>query len=86
MDILKMTALEVGAAIKAKELSAVEAAKAVIAAAKHKDDKIGAYITLCEEKQSRMPPLYRKKLTAVLSPLLLPACPSLSRTTSAQRA
>ena len=33
MDILKMTALEVGAAIKAKELSAVEAAKAVIAAA-----------------------------------------------------
>ena len=49
MDILKMTALEVGAAIKAKELSAVEAAKAVIAAAKHKDDKIGAYITLCEE-------------------------------------
>ena len=50
MDILKMTALEVGAAIKAKELSAVEAAKAVIAAAKHKDDKISAYITLCEEK------------------------------------
>lgn len=50
MDISKMTALEVGAAIKAKDFTAVEAVKAVIDAAKKKDGEINAYITLCEEK------------------------------------
>ena len=71
MDILKMTALEVGAAIKAKELSAVEAAKAVIAAAKHKDDKIGAYITLCEEKAVEDAAAVQEKIDsgAITSPL-----------------
>ena len=71
MDILKMTALEVGAAIKAKELSAVEAAKAVIAATKHKDDKIGAYITLCEEKAVEDAAAVQEKIDsgAITSPL-----------------
>lgn len=71
MDILKMTALEVGAAIKAKELSAVEAAKAVIAAAKHKDDKISAYITLCEEKAVEDAAAVQEKIDsgAITSPL-----------------
>lgn len=71
MDILKMAALEVGAAIKAKELSAVEAAKAVIAAAKHKDDKIGAYITLCEEKAVEDAAAVQEKIDsgAITSPL-----------------
>lgn len=71
MDILKMTALEVGAAIKAKELSAVEAAKAVIAAAKQKDDKIGAYITLCEEKAVEDAAAVQEKIDsgAITSPL-----------------
>lgn len=50
MDILKMTALEIGAAIKRKEITSVDATKAVLEAIKTKDGEIGAYITVCEDK------------------------------------
>ena len=50
MDILNMTALEIGSAIKEGKLTSVEATKAVLEAAKSVDKTINAYITICEEE------------------------------------
>ena len=50
MDILNMTALELGKAIKEKKLTAVEAVKAVIANIETKDKDINAYISLNKEQ------------------------------------
>ena len=49
MDILHLTAVELGKKIQAKELSAVEAAKAAIARAKTVEPEINSYVTLDEE-------------------------------------
>ncbi len=49
MDILHLTAVELGKKIQAKELSAVEAAKAAIARAKAVGPEINSYVTLDEE-------------------------------------
>ena len=50
MDILNMTALEIGLAIKEGKITSVEATKAVIDAAKAIDESINAYITLCADE------------------------------------
>ena len=50
MDILNMTALELGKAIKEKKLTAVEAVEAVIANIETKDKDINAYISLNKEQ------------------------------------
>ena len=50
MDILNMTALELGKAIKEKKLTAVEAVEAVIAEIEAKDKDINAYISLNKEQ------------------------------------
>ena len=50
MDILNMTALELGKAIKEKKLTAVEAVEAVIANIEAKDKDINAYISLNKEQ------------------------------------
>lgn len=49
MDILHLTAVELGKKIQAKELSAVEAAKAAIARAKAVEPEINSYVTLDKE-------------------------------------
>ncbi|MBQ1183997.1 MAG: Asp-tRNA(Asn)/Glu-tRNA(Gln) amidotransferase subunit GatA [Clostridia bacterium] len=46
MDILNMTALEIGAAIKAKEITAVDAVKAVLDSIAKTDWAVNAYITV----------------------------------------
>lgn len=50
MDILNMTALKIGRAIKEKKLTSVEATKAVIEAAKICDESVNAYITICADE------------------------------------
>lgn len=50
MDILSMTALEIGAAIKKKEISSVDAVSAVLDAIEKTDGSINAYITVNREE------------------------------------
>ena len=50
MDILSMTALEIGAAIKKKEISSVDAVSAVLNAIEKTDGSINAYITVNREE------------------------------------
>ena len=50
MDILSMTALEIGAAIKKKEISSVDAVSAVLDAIEKTDGSITAYITVNREE------------------------------------
>lgn len=50
MDFEKMTALEIGQAIKDKKISAVEAAKASLDKIKEKDKSINAFTTILEEQ------------------------------------
>lgn len=50
MDILNMTALEIGAAIKAKEITAVDAVKAVLDSIAKTDSAVNAYITVNGEE------------------------------------
>ncbi len=50
MDIMKMTALETAGAIKDGSLTSVKACEAALAAVKAKDEKVNAFITLCEEE------------------------------------
>ncbi len=46
MDITKMTALEIGAAIRRGEITSVDAVKALLQKIKENDDKLNAYITV----------------------------------------
>lgn len=50
MDITKMTALELGAAIKNGALTSVEATAAVLNAIERIDPAVGAYITVCRDR------------------------------------
>ena len=50
MDITKMTALELGKAIKNKEISVKEAVLSVFDAIEKKDKDINAYVSLCKEE------------------------------------
>lgn len=53
MDITKMTALEVGAAIKEKKLTVADAVRAQLEAIEKTDGKINAYISVCGEEAMR---------------------------------
>ena len=48
-DIIKMTATELAAKIKSKELSSVEVTKAFLGRIKEVDPKIKAYVSVCED-------------------------------------
>ena len=50
MDITKMTALEVGAAIKEKKISVTDAVRAELDRIEKNDGTINAYITVCAEE------------------------------------
>ncbi len=71
MDIFDMSALELGAAIKNGKITAVEAAKQVIEAAKAANDDINAYITICGDDAVARAAEVQKKIEAgeLTSPL-----------------
>ena len=48
-EIIKMTATELAAKIKSKELSSVEVTKAFLGRIKEVDPKIKAYVSICED-------------------------------------
>lgn len=50
MDIAKMTAVELGRKIKAKEISVREAVEAVFDRIKSVESEYNCYVTLCEEQ------------------------------------
>lgn len=64
MDILHLTAVELGKKIQAKELSAVEAAKAAIARAKAVEPEINSYVTLDEEGALMQAEAVQKRIEA----------------------
>ena len=47
---MSLTAVELGRKIKAKEITAVEAAKAAIEAVKAKEDKVNSFVTVVDEE------------------------------------
>lgn len=49
MDLMSLTAVELGRKIKAKEVTVVEAAQAAIDAVKAKEDKINSFVTVVDE-------------------------------------
>ena len=49
MSLMKMTAVELGKKIKAKEISAVEAARAAIEQSNSVEDRINSYVTVLDE-------------------------------------
>ena len=50
MSLMSLTAVELGRKIKAKEVTAVEAAKAAIEAVKAKEDKVNSFVTVVDEE------------------------------------
>lgn len=64
MDITRLSALELGAKIKAKELSAVEAAKIQLEAVKKREEKYNCYITLMEEEALAQAEAVQKRIDA----------------------
>ena len=49
MDLLKLTAVELGKKIKAKEVTAVEATQAVLDQIEQMEDSINSYVTVDKE-------------------------------------
>lgn len=64
MDILSLTAVELGKKIKAKEISVVEATKAVLEQAKAVEPEINSYVTLDEEGALAQAEEVQKKIDA----------------------
>lgn len=64
MNILNMTALEIGSAIKEGKLTSVEAVRAVIDTIKATDKNINAYITVCAEEALAKAAEVDKKIAA----------------------
>lgn len=71
MDILDLSAVELGAKIKAGEITAVEAAKAVFAQIEKKEDDLNCYVTLDKEGALEKAAQVQKKIEAgeLTSPL-----------------
>lgn len=71
MDILDLSAVELGAKIKAGEFTAVEAAKAVFAQIEKKEDDLNCYVTLDKEGALEKAAQVQKKIEAgeLTSPL-----------------
>ena len=49
MDLMSLTAVELGKKIQAKEVTVEEAVKAAIASIKAKEEKINSFVTIDEE-------------------------------------
>ncbi len=64
MDITRLSALELGAKIQARELSAVEAAKIQLEAVKEREKTYNCYITLMEEEALEQAAAVQKRLDA----------------------
>ena len=64
MDILSLTAVELGKKIKAKEISVVEATRAVLEQAKAVEAEINSYVTLNEEGALAQAEEVQKKIDA----------------------
>ena len=64
MDILSLTAVELGKKIKAKEISVVEATRAVLEQAKAVEAEINSYVTLDEEGALAQAEEVQKKIDA----------------------
>ena len=64
MDILSLTATELGKKIKAKEITATEAAKAALEQAKRMEPEINSYVTIDEEGALRQAEEVQKKIDA----------------------
>ena len=62
MDIAKMTALELGKAIKNKEISVKDAVLSVFDAIEKKDKDINAYVSLCKEEALKKADEIQKKI------------------------
>ena len=62
MDLLKLTALELGRKIKAGEVTVREAVRAVIEQAKEVEPTINSYVTLDEEGPMHRQMKFRKRL------------------------
>ncbi|MBE7054005.1 MAG: Asp-tRNA(Asn)/Glu-tRNA(Gln) amidotransferase subunit GatA [Ruminococcaceae bacterium] len=62
MDIAKMTALELGKAIKNKEISVKDAVLSVFDAIEKKDKDINAYVSLCKEEAIKKADEIQKKI------------------------
>lgn len=63
-EIMEMTALQMGRAIKEKKLTPVEACRAVLKAIEEKDSSIGAYITVCEQQALERAAFIQEQLEA----------------------
>ena len=50
MNLMSLTAVEIGKKIKAKEVTVAEAAKAALAAVKAKEEKVNGFITVLDEE------------------------------------
>lgn len=64
MDILSLTALQLGKAIKERKISAADAARAVLARAKEAEPEINSYVTLDEEGAIRQAEKVQKLIDA----------------------
>lgn len=62
MDIAKMTAVELGRKIKAKEISVREAVEAVFDRIKSAEGEYNCYVTLCEEQALKKADEVQKKI------------------------
>lgn len=62
MDIAKMTAVELGRKIKAKEISVREAVEAVFDRIKSVESEYNCYVTLCEEQALKKAEEIQKKI------------------------
>ena len=62
MDIAKMTAVELGRKIKAKEISVREAVEAVFDRIKSVEGEYNCYVTLCEEQALKKAEEIQKKI------------------------
>ena len=69
MDLMSLTAVELGKKIQAKEVTVEEAVKAAIASIKAKEEKINSFVTLDEEGALKKAAEVRCRLPASVSPV-----------------
>ena len=62
MDLMSLTAVELGKKIQAKEVTVEEAVKAAIASIKAKEEKINSFVTIDEEGALKKLQRFRQKL------------------------
>lgn len=65
MDLMSLTAVELGKKIQAKEVTVEEAVKAAIASIKAKEEKINSFVTIDEEGALKKAAEVQAKIDAV---------------------